>query len=61
MTAIPAEHDPTRLLLICDHCGRSDDSGPHAVWLVLWAHALANGWGGRDRAIGPHSCPHCAG
>ncbi|MER5261709.1 hypothetical protein ABTZ99_06455 [Actinosynnema sp. NPDC002837] len=61
MTAIPAEHDSAALLLICDHCGRSYDGGrPHAVWRLLWTHAVADGWSGRDRAIGPHSCVHCA-
>ncbi|MEV8437950.1 hypothetical protein AB0425_11295 [Actinosynnema sp. NPDC051121] len=60
MTAIPARHDSAALVLICDHCGRSYDRGdPHTAWLPLWANAVEDGWRGRDRAIGPHTCLLC--
>ncbi|MEU6153422.1 hypothetical protein ABZ816_25810 [Actinosynnema sp. NPDC047251] len=61
MTAIPGEHDPATLLLICDSCGRAfDGDHPPRAWQALWARALGAGWRGRDRQIGPHSCRRCA-
>ncbi|MFE2752539.1 hypothetical protein ACFXGA_11125 [Actinosynnema sp. NPDC059335] len=62
MTAIPAARGSTALVLICDHCGRVfEDRVVHTVWRLLWTHAVAHGWCGRDRAVGPHCCARCAG
>ncbi|MFT7837152.1 hypothetical protein Q5530_13480 [Saccharothrix sp. BKS2] len=61
MTAIPTGRDPVVLLLICDSCGRDFDPGDRRQeWIVLWQRAVAAGWDGRDRAIGPHRCDRCA-
>ncbi|MFD7660480.1 hypothetical protein ACFV4N_41445 [Actinosynnema sp. NPDC059797] len=61
MTAIPTGRDPVALLLICDSCGRDFDAGGSGEeWVMLWQRAVAAGWGGRDRAVGPHRCGHCA-
>lgn len=61
MTAIPVGHGAAALLLICDDCGRGygGDSG-REEWVVLWHRAVADGWTGRDRPIGPHRCHSCA-
>ncbi|WP_367138306.1 hypothetical protein [Saccharothrix sp. HUAS TT1] len=59
MTAIPSGRDPLTLLLICDSCGRAFEGDEHLPWVVLWAKAIAVGWRGRDRAIGPHRCAFC--
>ncbi len=60
VTAIPAESDPNTLLLICDSCGRAFT--PDRVlrtWPDLWREASTDGWTGRDRRVGPHSCDLC--
>lgn len=63
MTAIPGDHDVSALVLICDHCGRAHTRPDEvaARWRVLWAHAVAAGWHGLDRPVGPHFCFRCAG
>ncbi|MDU0287979.1 hypothetical protein [Saccharothrix longispora] len=62
VTAIPADHHPGALLLICDDCGRTHLGGePATAWHVLWEQAVREGWRGRDRAVGPHHCRHCTG
>jgi hypothetical protein len=62
VTAIPGD-DESALILICDHCGRTCDNGdpPPVAWADLWRRAADAGWGGRDRAVGPHFCLRCAG
>ncbi|MEV0675240.1 hypothetical protein AB0I60_01825 [Actinosynnema sp. NPDC050436] len=60
MTAIPGEHDPSTLLLICDSCGQAFHGDPHPrTWEALWARAVGVGWRGHDRRVGPHSCLRC--
>ncbi|QFZ19723.1 hypothetical protein [Saccharothrix syringae] len=59
MTAIPHQHDPAALLLICDSCGSAYEGDTCLPWITLWAVAIGAGWRGRDRAIGPHRCARC--
>ncbi|MEU4744169.1 hypothetical protein AB0G02_27405 [Actinosynnema sp. NPDC023658] len=63
MTAIPGDHDESALVLICDHCGRAHHRSDEAAttWKPLWEQAVAAGWHGRDRPVGPHFCFRCAG
>ncbi|WP_143035917.1 hypothetical protein [Lentzea fradiae] len=51
----------TGTILVCDGCGRSrrtSSTGPIA-WDLLWMQANVAGWGGSDRALGPHYCTVC--
>ncbi|RKT53797.1 hypothetical protein [Saccharothrix australiensis] len=62
MTAIPGDHDPNSLVLICDGCGRTRGAeGSPQDWKTLWGRAFDAGWRGSDRRVGPHNCLHCAG
>ena len=62
VTAIPGDHDVSVLVLICDHCGRAHNrpDGPAVRWPALWEQAVAAGWHGLDRPVGPHFCFRCA-
>lgn len=63
MTAIPLD-EACALRLVCDGCGRTlDPPGAESGsgWLSLWRRAATVGWAGRNRPVGPHECPECAG
>ncbi|KOX18991.1 hypothetical protein ADK67_34475 [Saccharothrix sp. NRRL B-16348] len=62
VTAIPGDHDVSALVLICDHCGRAHNrpDEPAVRWRALWEQAVAAGWHGLDRPVGPHFCFRCA-